>query len=179
MPASQCLELARQYAKDVRVAVLADGVFYRNLPKEEVAKRYGNASAEFGYRIKCGKWTNSTDGLSVNAAECCSPQCSVAIGGRQAPHVAEIRLKHLGEITQLELYARYDPVEGPRENPCHYLVLPRSAPPEDLIAALARLEDEIPKTQPKSPTEHESFRQAAAAFDSALRLLRDVVAEPT
>jgi hypothetical protein len=178
MVASPCLERARAYAAIDREPILFDGVFYRDLPQKEVAKRYESETAEFGYRIKCGRWTNSSDGVSVNHSECCTPSCSVLIGGRNTPHVAQIHLKELGDITGLDLYAKYDPQNEPQENPCHYLLLPRSKSPEDLVAALIHLDGEIPKKRPITLEERTHFEQIRSRHETALRLIRDVNGQP-
>jgi hypothetical protein len=174
MSAEDCLERARRYKKTVQQSMVFDGLFFRNLPKNQTSSRYDSANAEFGYKIKCGKWTNSFDGLSVNSAECASPQCSVEIGGRGDPDVARIDLRKLGSLIGMNLYADYAPVLPPHENPCHYVILAKDLPMEDFIARLKRLDDDIPKKRPSTPQETATFRAIASTHDAAMHLLRDV-----
>jgi hypothetical protein len=172
MCASDCLERARTFVCD---STVEDGVFYRNLPTNEVAVRYQSKSAEFGYRIKCGKWrSNSDNGVSVNSASCCSKNCSIVLGGKGDSHVAEIHLSKLAAAIGIDLYAAHDPIESPYENPCHFLILPRNQSPDDLVAALLRLDEDIPKERPQLPEGWTRYNRAISVFNLAFTLHRNV-----
>lgn len=162
-----------------------EGSYWRNVAANEVSKRYGQADASFGHRIKCAKWeSNSHDGVSVNCCVCSeSPRCSVLLHLEpdRYEHAVRVDLVALGQLMEMPLEAVYAPLtkeDDGAENPCHYLLLPEEGEIYDLFVKLNRLaETDFPKEKPRKPEDVEIWKEANRRLKLALDLRLDVKVE--
>lgn len=160
-----------------------DGNYYRNLSRNEVAKRYErdeDAQPEFGYKLKkTNKWRwtarDGQEGLSTNLTDCISsPICSILLhpNSDNYNHVVEIRLPQLSMAIAMALVAQYTPDQL---NKCHFNVLPLE---DDIDSVQRAIEDLLtrdfpPSRLPTSPKQVEQARIAKSKFDSVFMIHRN------
>lgn len=114
--------------------VLTTGLYWRNLKKDDVKRRYRNDTSDppkYGYRVSFEGlygWDSEPYELSVNISSCTNCICSIWL--HPAPHtfkhVGLIDIEKLSERMGMKVFAVYTPtLEDPDDddsaivNPCH------------------------------------------------------------
>jgi hypothetical protein len=160
--------------------VVEDGVFFRNLKKSHIAKRYENDSDDhprFGFKITKRHWADAASQglLSVNLESCLhSAQCSIALQpvSEHHYHVAVLNLRKVNIALETikssdepssQLVAKYSPVESPR-NLCHFEIQSKDGTILDWMKLRVLLDSPFPECRlPSHDTEEE--RDAITAYE--------------
>ena len=166
---------------------LRTGLFYRCAGSKEIKARYQNSNNPvWGDRIRLDKiiWPHSTDdldGLSVTSAKCATcPECAVELlGDAHRRHVIAIHLGPLRDVVG-DVVAVHDPVDTPRANPCHYLLVPLSADIADVRTALQEfMHKDFPEYFPTKPDEIADHEAARERYEAVFEIHRDVLKAAT
>lgn len=135
--ARDCLAQARR-PSIAYGAVLAEGMYIRGVNDSEVPRWDLKGRDERRLAFRRLQWTDEGDsselGLSVCSSECvCCQRCSLVLSGgvERNRHAASLDLRLVSKRVG-ELVAVFSPTEVPRNNPCHFNILPRDISIEDM-----------------------------------------------
>ncbi len=178
-------------------AVLTTGLYWRNLKKNDVRRRYSNDTSdppEYGYRVSFERlygWHAEPYELSVNISSCTTCICSIWL--HPAPHIFKhvglIDIEKLSERMGMKVFAVYTPTpEDPDDddsaivNPCHF-----DLSPEGDIDVFCSLLNGVSwlgfpthtALSLKKPTTEDDIKKALGAqslFENAISIHLDVMA---
>ncbi len=145
------------------------GKFFRNLRKEDVAKRYeddDNEQPEYGFKLKKRYWKYVLQHplFSTNLCSCIhTEECSIVLqpDNNRFFHVALIDLGVLNQSPLLtsQFLAQYKPVEE-SQNRCHFEISPTEGTALKWMQVGALLDDPFPEKQlPITPEEKARAKQ--------------------
>ncbi len=158
--------------------VINHGRFFRNLKKDDVAKRYqgdDDNTPLYGFKITKDHWKSAERQgmLSVNLETCMhSGACSIAVHPNPTHyyHVAVLDLDVLNRVLCLSLVAQYRP-EPEIQNRCHFEIMPLDGTTMRWMELRAQLDSPFPPAK-KLPISPEDQAKAKAEYDTYRQIVQ-------